>query len=113
MVSRRPAGTDWIQRAAHMIAAYLLLVPTTFHPWYVIWLLPCLCFTLSWGWLYLSGAITLSYLAYTLDYPRVPLWVYLLEFLPLYALLLAQAVWRRWPDLLLKRSTAPVRLWNV
>ena len=89
-------GTDWIRRATHMISSFLLLVPTTFHPWYVIWLLPCLCFTLSWGWLYLSGAIVLSYIAYTLDYPSVPLGIQLLEFLPLYLLLLAQMVWQRW-----------------
>jgi hypothetical protein len=94
MVSRRPPGEDWVQRAAYMIAAYLLLVPTTFHPWYVIWLLPSLCFTLSWGWLYLSGAISLSYIAYTQEYPVVPPGIQLLEFLPLYCLLLAQVVWQ-------------------
>lgn len=96
MVSRRHPPLDWIRRALHMIGAYLLLVPTTFHPWYVIWLLPCLCFYPVWGWLYLSGAIALSYIAYTLDYPGVPPGIQLLEFLPCYLLLLAQALWRHW-----------------
>jgi hypothetical protein len=100
MVSRRHHVADWIRRALHMIGAYLLLVPTTFHPWYVIWLLPCLCFYPVWGWLYLSGAIALSYIAYTQDYPSVPPGIQLLEFLPCYLLLLAQALWQRWhsPD---------------
>src|SRR5262249_7752290 len=87
-----------------LISAYLLLIPTTFHPWYVIWLLPCLCFYPSWGWLYFSGAIALSYLAYTQDYPEVSNGIYLLEFLPLYLLLLAQAVWRRWQSPVLRTA---------
>jgi hypothetical protein len=83
-----------------MISAYLLFIPTTFHPWYVIWLLPCLCFFPSLGWLYLSGVISLSYLAYSQGYPSVPHSIHLLEFLPFYALLLAQTGWQYWqrPD---------------
>jgi hypothetical protein len=90
VMCRAPRG-QYIRRAYEMISAYLLLVPTTFHPWYVIWLLPCLCFAPAWGWLYLSGAVSLSYLAYVQEYPAVPLGMHLLEFLPCYALLLAQA----------------------
>src|SRR5215471_3758986 len=96
LVMRHNDMTQGIRRAYHMISAYLLLIPTTLHPWYVIWLLPCLCFYPSWGWLYFSGAIVLSYLAYAQPYPVVPTGIYLLEFLPLYLLLLAQVVWRRW-----------------
>ncbi len=73
-----------------------MLVPTTFHPWYVIWLLPCLCFYPSWGWLYLSGASALSYLAYLQSYPTVPVSAHLLEFLPFYGLLVAQVLWRHY-----------------
>jgi hypothetical protein len=93
---RHDHTTHVIQRAYHMISAYLLLIPTTFHPWYVIWLLPCLCFFPSWGWLYLSGAMALSYLAYTQTYPIVPGGLHVLEFLPFYALLLVQVGWQRW-----------------
>lgn len=95
LVMRHHAVTHCIRRAYHMISAYLLLIPTTFHPWYVIWLLPCLCFYPSWGWLYFSGAIALSYLAYIQDYPAIPTGIHLLEFLPLYLLLLVQVVWQR------------------
>jgi alpha-1,6-mannosyltransferase len=96
VVLRRDMTDGYIQRVSYMISAYLLLVPTTFHPWYIIWLLPCLCFSPSWGWLYLSGAIALSYLAYIQSYPIVPIGIHLLEFLPLYVLLLAQGVRQRW-----------------
>jgi alpha-1,6-mannosyltransferase len=95
-VIRRGVIDHPLQRASSMISAFLLLVPTTFHPWYVIWLLPCLCFYPSWGWLYLSGAIALSYLAYLQSYPTVPVSVHLLEFLPFYGLLVAQVLWRRY-----------------
>ena len=95
-VIRREPRDHYIQRASYMIGAYLLLVPTTFHPWYVIWLLPCLCFYPSWGWLYLSGALALSYLAYLQSYPIVPIGIHLLEFLPLYVLLLVQGVRQGW-----------------
>ena len=97
-VVRRDMTDGYIQRVSYMISAYLLLVPTTFHPWYIIWLLPCVCFSPSWGWLYLSGAIALSYLAYIQSYPIVPISIHLLEFLPLYILLLAQGVCQRWPS---------------
>jgi alpha-1,6-mannosyltransferase len=96
VVVRRDMTDGYIQRVSYMISAYLLLVPTTFHPWYIIWLLPCLCFSPSWGWLYLSGAIVLSYLAYIQSYPIVPIGIHFLEFLPLYVLLLAQGVRQRW-----------------
>lgn len=106
VVMRRARIDHGIQRASSMMSAYLLLVPTTFYPWYVIWLVPCLCFYPSWGWLYLSGAISLSYLAYSRDDLGVPLGIQLLEFLPLYVLLLAQGMQQRWPRLL--RGSAAV-----
>jgi hypothetical protein len=99
-IIRRDTLAQVMQRTYHMISAYLLFIPTTFHPWYVIWLLPCLCFFPSLGWLYLSGVISLSYLAYSQGYPSVPHSIHLLEFLPFYALLLAQTGWQYWqrPD---------------
>jgi hypothetical protein len=95
-VAVQRCGTHYIGRAYRMISAYLLLVPTTLHPWYLIWILPCLCFYPVWGWLYLSGAVGLSYLAYTQAYPGVPMGLHLLEFLPFYGLLVAQVLWRRY-----------------
>ena len=91
----RRAGEDGWRRAYVLIAAYLLLLPTSLHPWYVVWLVPFLCLYPTWGWLYLSGSVALSYLKYLQEPQGLPLAVRLLEFLPCYALLGAQAIWYR------------------
>lgn len=78
-----------------MVSAYLLLLPTSFHPWYLIWILPFLCLYPSWGWLYLSGAIALSYFKYIQGSPDVPFGIRLIEFIPLYMLLTIEAVRHR------------------
>lgn len=89
-------GGDLLWRGYLMIGAYLLLLPTSLHPWYLVWLLPLLCLYPSWGWLCFSGAISLSYLKYIQDPQLLPLWVWLVEFLPLYLLLSVEAVRYRW-----------------
>lgn len=85
-------SADFFWRGYHMAGAYLLFLPISFHPWYLVWLLPFLSLYPSWGWLYLSGSLSLSYLAYIHDPPIVPLGIRLVEFLPLFLLLLAQFV---------------------
>jgi hypothetical protein len=92
----REKPTDPLRKAYLMAGAYILLLPTSFHPWYLVWLLPFLCLFPSWGWLYLSVAISLSYLTYTNDHLDFPLTIRLVEFLPFYLLLLGQAGWHRW-----------------
>lgn len=87
---------DPLRKAYLMAGAYMLLLPTSLHPWYLVWLLPFLCLYPSWGWLYLSGAISLSYLTYTNDHFDFPLTIRLVEFLPFYLLLLGQTGWHRW-----------------
>lgn len=78
-----------------MAGAYMLLLPTSFHPWYLVWLLPFLCLFPSWGWLYLSAAISLSYLTYANEHLDFPLTIRFAEFFPLYLLLALQALWHR------------------
>ncbi|MCI0409577.1 MAG: DUF2029 domain-containing protein [Acidobacteria bacterium] len=63
----------------------------TVHPWYLIWVLPLLAIRPSASWLYLSGAIALSYVKYTDDHLRMPLWAGILEYLPFYLLALLAA----------------------
>ena len=94
IIGRHNAAEGVLRRVYWTINAYLLLVPAAFYPWYMIWLLPCLCIYVSWGWLYLSGAIALSYLAYGHASQTLPGHILLIEFLPLYILLGGQAVWR-------------------
>lgn len=98
----RPA--DPLQKGYLMVGAYLLLLPTSFHPWYLVWLLPFLCLYPSWGWLYLSWAVSLSYLTYTNEHFHFPLGVRLLEFLPFY-LLLFQTMGHDWVQRWARRET--------
>ena len=86
-----PAGT-W-NAAALAAGAYLLLVPTSMHPWYVMWMVPFLAITPSPAWLYFSGAVTLSYLKYVVEPASLPWWAWVAEYVPLYALLTITA-WR-------------------
>ena len=75
------------------VGAYLLLVPTSMHPWYVLWIVPFLCFQPWLPWLYFSGAVALSYMSYVVQPAPIPWWVWLAEYGPLYALLLHSG-WR-------------------
>ena len=92
-----------VERALWMLGAYLLLIPNLF-PWYVVSIIPLLCLTASWPWLWLSGAVGLSYLFFAREPWSVPLWVMLMEFVPFCAgLLLAwlyrvapQSLWLGW-----------------
>jgi hypothetical protein len=86
-----PQGT-W-EAAALAAGAYLLLVPTSMHPWYVLWLVPFLAVTRSQAWLYFSGAVTLSHLKYVVEPAPFPWWAWAAEYIPLYALLAASG-WR-------------------
>ncbi len=64
----------------------------TVHPWYILWVLPLLAIRPSACWLYLSGAIALSYVKYTDEHLHMPLWAGVLEYLPFY-LLAVGATW--------------------
>jgi hypothetical protein len=86
---RRPETPAGLARAVGAgVGTYLLLVPTTMHPWYVVWLVPFLAILPGAWWWYLSGVIALSYIGYTVDPHQVPLWARSLEYMPVYALLL-------------------------
>jgi len=94
-LARRGQDGDILWRGYLMVSAYLLLLPTSLHPWYVIWILPFLCLFPTWGWLYLTGAIALSYLKYLQEPQVLPLGIRLGEFVPLVALLALQAARHR------------------
>jgi hypothetical protein len=88
----REAPEAW-RIGAHAVGAYLLLVPTAMHPWYVVWMVPFLCVTPSPAWLYFSGAVSLSYVAYLVAPAPLPAWAWLAQYGPLFGLLAAEA-WR-------------------
>ena len=90
IVLGREGPGDVVWRGYLMVSAYFVLLPTSLHAWYLVWIVPLLCFHPSWGWLYLSGAVSLSYLEYVHAGPV--LWIWPAQFLPLYALLALEAV---------------------
>lgn len=105
MSQQRDDDLALLRLAMVPLAAYLLLA-TTVHPWYVALIIPLLPFLLPkqgeaarinrllLPWLYFSVVVALSYLTY-LDPANLREydWVRLVEYVPLYLLL----VWSAWP----------------
>ena len=89
--SRHDAAGLW-RATALAVGAYILLVPTAMHPWYVLWVVPFLCVSPSPALLFFSGAVTLSYVQYLVEPETLPWWAWLAEYGPLYALLVWE--WR-------------------
>jgi hypothetical protein len=93
----RTASADALglcRAGARAVGAYLVLVPTAMHPWYVLWAVPFLCLAPWSPWLFFSGTVTLSYVEY-LRPPSAPFpwWVWLAEYGPLWTLL-GVSCWR-------------------
>jgi hypothetical protein len=76
-----------------LVAIALTLFTLTLHPWYVLWLLPLLAIQPRPAWMYLTGAISLSYLFYIVPTASGRVVIGAVEYLPFFALLLWQ--WRR------------------
>ena len=79
-----------VLRRIWVIGTGLVLLARTFHPWYLLWLLPFLTIEPRPAWIYLSGAVALSYLFYMVP-PPVSVAIGVIEYLP-FLLLLA---WQR------------------
>jgi hypothetical protein len=91
--ANRGDAAGMTRAGALAVGAYLLLVPTAMHPWYVLWIVPFLCFRPWPAFFYWSGAVTLSYMSYVVEPAPIPWWAWLAEYGPLYALLLHSG-WR-------------------
>jgi hypothetical protein len=91
---------DLMTASGVAVGSYLLLVPSSIHPWYVVWLIPFLAVLPAPGWWYLTAAVAISYVAYTADPARVPTWALVVEYLPAYlgVLLGVRHARRRWPS---------------
>lgn len=77
-------------RLLSVVGVFLLTLPTAFHPWYALWLLPWLCFHPTAAWLWLLAALPLSYLKYASPAGLMPAWVVPVELLPTAGLLLIE-----------------------
>ncbi|MBI4735639.1 MAG: DUF2029 domain-containing protein [candidate division NC10 bacterium] len=85
----------WVVAGA--FAAFTL----TLHPWYLLWLVPLLAIQPRAAWIYLSGAIVVSYLLYVVP-PTGRALISVVEYVPFYALLAWQ--WHR------QKAGSPVAL---
>jgi len=70
-----------------LIGLLIVLMPASLHPWYVIILIPFLTFFPSIAWLIFTCTVALSYIKYATPMGIMPVWVLLVEYLPLFALL--------------------------
>ena len=75
-----------------LLALALVLCTLTLHPWYLLWLVPFLAIQPRLPWIYLSGAVAVSYLSY-LKTPIPHGAVSAVEYLPLFWPLVFE--WRR------------------
>jgi hypothetical protein len=72
---------DQAIRYAYMLMAFwIVLMPASLHPWYVIILIPFLCFYPAVAWLLFSCMVTLSYLKYVTPSGIMPTAVLVLEY---------------------------------
>lgn len=82
----RPDAAGLWRAAALAVGAYVILVPTAMHPWYVLWVVPFLCFRPAPALLFFSVAVTLCYAQYLVEPQTLPWWAWLAEYGPVYAL---------------------------
>jgi hypothetical protein len=84
----KPKQEDQAIRYAYFLMGLLmLLMPASLHAWYVIILLPFLCFYPAVAWILFSCAVTLSYLKYVSPTATMPASVLALEYGTLITLL--------------------------
>ena len=77
-----------VMRYAYILTGWLMiLMPASLHPWYVILIIPFLVFYPGAAWLMFTCTVTLSYLKYVPPEGKMPAWILLAEYLPLFALL--------------------------
>ena len=82
--------TDPLRYAFFAFGTVLLLSPTL-YPWYLIWIVPFACLFQSRPWILLTATIFASYWVWVVfgktgDW-HLPVVVFLIEFLPFFALL--------------------------
>jgi cellulose synthase/poly-beta-1,6-N-acetylglucosamine synthase-like glycosyltransferase len=87
----RQKSRDPLLMGLYILGAFLLLSPTV-HFWYLCWLIPFLCFFPRWSWIVLCLTIGLYFVAdwMLLNYGvwRQPIGMQVVQWLPMYAVLL-------------------------
>ncbi|MBI3570931.1 MAG: hypothetical protein HY082_07500 [Gammaproteobacteria bacterium] len=100
------SGAPVLQGALWLIGAALLLT-STLYPWYLLWLLPFLCFYPQRAWILFTGLVMLSYhvlIRYAAEGVwEESLWIRLAIYVPFFSLLLADM----WRDFRARNATVP------
>jgi hypothetical protein len=89
-------------RACYVATGAILLLSSTVHPWYVLWIIPYLCFYPNPAWLLFTATVVLSYHAAFLTPAGLP-WteqisIKLLEYGPFFLLLALSGISRLLKD---------------
>jgi len=86
---------ETIRYAYILMGSLMVLMPASLHPWYVIILIPFLCFFPAVAWLLFSCTVTLSYIKYVSPTGIMPASVLVLEYGLLF-ILLAGGYFLKW-----------------
>ena len=90
--NKRDPDISWY---AYILTGWLMiLMPASLHPWYVILIIPFVAIYPGAAWLMFSCTVSLSYLKYTSPQGIMPGWILLVEYLPLFALLIVGYIFR-------------------
>ena len=89
--------------AFFLIGLQIILMPVALHAWYVLAIIPFLAFFPNPALLLFSGLVFFSYLKYASPAGVMPIWVLLLEYLPLFSILAA--------EFLMRQRFGQVRFW--
>jgi rSAM/selenodomain-associated transferase 2 len=78
-------------RGIYLAAGWLLLLLPTLHPWYLLLIAPFICFFPSRAWIYLQAAVLFTFPVLGHEFRtnvfREVFWLKILEYIPLYVLL--------------------------
>lgn len=83
-----------IRYAYYLMGLLMVLMPASLHAWYVIILLPFLCFYPAVAWILFSCTVSLSYLKYVSPSATMPATVLVLEYGTLITLLVGGYILR-------------------
>ncbi len=86
IIRQRADRPDDLLAPIWMVAGAVTLLTLTLHPWYLLWLLPLLAIQPRPAWIYLSGAIAVSYASYLVTTPTRVI-IGILEYVPFLSLL--------------------------
>lgn len=91
LVAANDASDAAVMRHAFVMAALFVVLLPFLPPWYLMIVLPFLAWRPSPAFLYLSGAVMLSYLFYATVPWQYPEWIRYAQYLPFFGLLAAEA----------------------